>query len=81
MERLEVLSSWAASVRAACDTLRRASARSMMSIVVTGRLDGPSGEASLLRGLSHELAERYGLQAAVELEGAGFTVRFRRMAA
>ncbi len=81
MERLEVLSNWATSVRAACDTLRRASARSMISIVVTGRLDGPRGEASLLRGLSNELAERYGLRAAVELEGSAFTVRFSRAAA
>lgn len=81
LDRLEVLSNWAASVRAACDTLRMTSTRSMTSIMVTGTLDGPAGESSVLRGLSHELAERYGLRAAVQLEGAGFTVRFSRVAA
>jgi hypothetical protein len=81
VERLEVLSNWAATVRAACVTLRRAPACSLMTIAVTGKLQGGPGEAILLRGLSSELAERYGLQAAVNLEEAGFTVRFSRAAA
>jgi hypothetical protein len=77
-EREAVISHWADSIRAACDTLRRSSSWGMSCIVVTGRLDGPATERRLVQGVSNELAERYGFLVSVEVGDKGFTVRFRR---
>ncbi len=75
LERLEILSNWAESLRAACYTVSRASDAGLTTLAITGRLKGGPGEARLLRALSAELAQEYGVQESLRLEGDSFTAR------
>lgn len=75
-ERMEVLRTWAQSLRAACDTISLSSKYGLTQITVTGRLKGSPREGRLLQLLSRKLAEEYRLLHTVELEGSSFTARF-----
>lgn len=78
LERLEILSGWSQSLRAACDAMSLPAGYGPTAIQVAGRLTGGPGEARLLRAVSRELAEEYGLQQSVSLEAEAFTARFSR---
>ncbi len=80
LDRLEVLSGWTESLRAACDAMALPPPYSPPSIEVGGRLAGGVGEARLLVAVSRELAEEYGLQALVTLQADSFAVRYSRAA-